>query len=68
MSMMLCGICDRLIDTDDDVEGIWPRFYSNNDQVPEFICGACCDDMLDDEYEELGYDPESREPLPQAAE
>jgi hypothetical protein len=46
MSCIRCDICERIVDTDYDVEGIW------DEEAPYGLtCGACCDreGLYDDE-------------------
>jgi len=38
MSMMICFQCDKLVDTDYDLEGIWTS-------EGEYICEACTEYM-----------------------
>lgn len=36
MSMMICKTCERLVDTDVDLDGVWTE--------TEYICTACAED------------------------
>lgn len=36
MSMMRCERCDRVVDTDEDLEGKWSEFG--------YACTRCCED------------------------
>ena len=42
MSVMRCSECDRFIDTDFDVEGLW-GIDGETPNGEDFICGSCCD-------------------------
>ena len=45
MSVMCCDKCDRYIDTDFDVEGVWIDEYGNpsNKNPDRLVCSSCCE-------------------------
>ena len=63
MSVMSCSICDGYIDTDFDVEGVWPKVDNNDSTLPAFVCFSCVQDQTDDKILSWGYDPETLERL-----
>ena len=55
MSCMICLYCDRLVDTDSDLDGIWTS-------EGEYICESCTEKMKDAmELEELEIEEGLRE-------
>ena len=60
MSVMPCSTCGTCIDTDFDVEGVWP--FDDHGEGPDFVCFRCLEDMDEIELHRLGYS-EDFEPL-----
>jgi hypothetical protein len=56
MSVITCSICSRYVDTDFDVEGVWPK--SDHGEGLDFICFSCLDDLDIQTLRSLGYDEE----------
>jgi len=68
MSLARCDMCERVVDTDEDVEGIFPAVSKRNWQAPpgmypDYVCWSCVQETPDQTVKSWGYDPETGEEL-----
>jgi len=59
MSIMTCSLCCDYIDTDEDVEGLWPAVDNNSDLCPDYVCFGCVQEQPDVLIKAWGYDPDN---------
>tara|TARA_R110000824_G_scaffold119838_1_gene274259 strand:+ start:576 stop:791 length:216 start_codon:yes stop_codon:yes gene_type:complete len=66
MSMIKCHLCETVVDTDYNVEGIWPAVAKRNWQAPagtypDYVCWGCCQQTEEKTLNSWGFTEDGEE-------